>query len=141
MLRDGHQTGVHGNKHTTADCRVRARRPDSLQYVPLPPPRQWTPDQDVGDLMVTATYLCNGMSYFGLNMDTPFKWLYGKVGDASHFKAIGTRAFGHTMNVKKLGAETRGGMSCCFSKEKALPYRAWNPKIYTCMSYNIRFLR
>ena len=44
------------------------------------PPKLW------GKLMLTAAYLCNRMPHFGLDMETPFKRLYGKEANLSHLK-------------------------------------------------------
>ena len=60
------------------------------------PPKLW------GELMLTAAYLFNRMPHSGLDMETPFKWLYGKEVNLSHLKIIGARAFAHIKDAKKL---------------------------------------
>ena len=57
------------------------------------PPKLW------GELMLTAAYLYNRMPHSGLDMETPFKRLYGKEAKLSHLKIIGARAFVHIKNA------------------------------------------
>ena len=78
------------------------------------PPNLW------GELMLTAAYLCNSMPHSGLDMETPFKQLYGKEANLSHLKIIGARAFVHIKGVKKLEPKSWEGMLCGFSEDEAL---------------------
>ena len=50
--------------------------------------------------MLTAAYVCNRMPHSGLDMEAPFKRLYGKEANLSHLKIIGARAFVHIKNAK-----------------------------------------
>ena len=86
------------------------------------PPKLW------GELMLTAAYLCHRMPHSGLDMETPFKWLYGKEANLSHLKIIGARAFVYIKDAKKLEPKSWEGMLCGFSEDEALSYRIWNPK-------------
>ena len=52
--------------------------------------------------MLTAAYLCNCMPHSGLDMETPFKRLYGKKFDKPYLKIVGARAFAHIKDVQKL---------------------------------------
>ena len=49
--------------------------------------------------MLTAAYLCNRMPHSGLDMETPFKRLYGKEATLSHLKILDARAFVHIKDV------------------------------------------
>ena len=62
-------------------------------------------------------------------METSFKRLYGKEANFSHLKIIGARAFVHIKDAKKLEPKSWQRMLCGFSKDEALSYRVWNPKI------------
>ena len=75
-----------------------------------------------GELMITATYLCNRMPHSGLDIQTPFKQLHGKETNLSHLKIIGARAFAHIKDAKKLEPKPWEGMLCGFSEEEALSY-------------------
>ena len=68
------------------------------------PPKLW------GELMLTAAYLCNRMPHSGLDMETPFKRLYGKEANLSHLEIIGARAFVHIKDAKKLEPKSWEGM-------------------------------
>ena len=83
LLGNGHRSGVCDHQHGSAKWRVRARWPDPLQYGSLPSRRQWTPAEVVGEVMLTASYLCNRMPHFGPDMETPFKRLFGKEANLS----------------------------------------------------------
>ena len=48
-----------------------------------------------GELMMATSYICNRIPHSTLNMETPYKKLYGNDADLSHLKIIGTRAFVH----------------------------------------------
>ena len=78
--------------------------------------------------MLTATYLWNRMPHSGLDMETPFKRLYGKEANFSHLKIIGARAFVHIKDAKKMESKFWEEMLCGFSEDEALSYRVWNPK-------------
>ena len=52
--------------------------------------------------MLTAAYLCHRMPHSALDIETLFKRLYGKEANMSHLKIIGTRAFVHMKDAKKL---------------------------------------
>ena len=77
---------------------------------------------------MTAPYICNRISHLALNMETPYKKLYGKDADLSHLKIIGARAFVHIENTSKLGHTSWEGMVCGFTETKSNFYRIWNPK-------------
>ena len=61
--------------------------------------------------MLTAAYLCTRMQHSGLNMEIPFKRLYGKEDDLSHLKVIDARAFVRIKGAKKLESKVWEG--CC----------------------------
>ena len=86
------------------------------------PPKLW------GDLMLTAAYLCNRLPHSRLDMETPFKRLYGKEANLSHLKIIGARTFVHIKDAKKLEPKSWKGMPCSFSEDEALSFWVWNPK-------------
>ena len=86
------------------------------------PPILW------GKLIMAASYICNRIPHSALNMKMPYKKLYGKEADLSHFKIIGARAFVHIKNPNKLGHTSWGGMVCGFSETESNSYRIWNPK-------------
>ena len=77
---------------------------------------------------MAASYICNQIPDSALNMETPYKKLYGKDADLSHFKIIGARAFVHIKNPNKLGHKSWEGMVCGFSETESNSYRIWNPK-------------
>ena len=81
------------------------------------PPKLW------GELILTTVYLCNRMPHSGIDMETPFKRLYGKEANLSHLKNIGARAFVHIKDDKNLKPKSWEGMSCGFSENEALSYR------------------
>ncbi|CAN0341510.1 unnamed protein product [Ascophyllum nodosum] len=81
-----------------------------------------------GELMLTTTYLCNRVPHSALEMETPYKVLYGKEADLSHLKIIGSRAFVHIKDSTKLGHTSWEGMVCGFSENESNSYRVWNPK-------------
>ena len=78
--------------------------------------------------MLTAAYPCNRMPHSGLNMETPFKRLYGKEAILSHLKIISAKAFAHIKDANKLKPKSLEEMLCSFSEDEALSYRVWNPK-------------
>ena len=86
------------------------------------PPFLW------GELMVAASYICNRIPYAALNMETPYKNLYGKDADLSHLKIIGARASVHIKNPNKLGHTSWEGIVCGFSETESNSHRIWNPK-------------
>ena len=55
------------------------------------------------ELMMTASYLCNRIPHSALKLETPYKMLYGKDADLSHFRIMEARAFVHTKDTNKLG--------------------------------------
>ena len=59
-----------------------------------------------GEIMLTAAHLCNRMPHSRLDMETPFKRLYGKEANLSHLNIIGARAFVH---IKDITRSTIGG--------------------------------
>ena len=79
--------------------------------------------------MLTAAYLCNRMPHFGLEMEMPFKRLYGKEANLSYLKMIGARAFVHIEDTKKLEPKSWEEMLCGFSEDETLSYRVWNPTL------------
>ena len=81
-----------------------------------------------GELMMAASYICNRIPHSALNMETPYKKLYGKDADLSHLKILGVRAFIHIKNPKKLGHMSWQRMVCGFSETESNSYRIWNPK-------------
>ena len=91
--------------------------------------------------MFTAAYLCSRMPHSGLDMETPFKRLYGNKANLSHFKIIGARAFVHTKDAKKLEPKSWEGMLCGFSEDEAVSYWVWNSKIRRVVeSRNVAFI-
>ena len=52
---------------------------------------------------MAASYICNRTPHPALNVETPYKKLYGKDADLSHLKIISVRAFVHIKNPNKLG--------------------------------------
>ena len=68
------------------------------------------------------------MPHSGLDMETPFKRLYGKEANLSHHKIIGARALVPIKDDKKIELKSREGMLCGFRENEALSYRVWNPK-------------
>ena len=93
------------------------------------------------ELMLTAVYLCNRMPHSGLDMETPFKRLYGKEANLSHLKIVGARAFVHIKDAKKLEPKSWEGMLCGFSDDEELSYRIWNPKTRRVVeSRNVAFI-
>ena len=76
-----------------------------------------------GELMLTPAYLCNRMPHSRLDMETPFKRLYGKEANLSYLKITGARAFVHIKDAKHLEPKSWKGMLCGFSKDEALSYR------------------
>ena len=94
-----------------------------------------------GESMLTATYLCSRMPHPGLDMETPFKRLYGMEVNLWYLKVFGARAFVHIKDAKKLEPKSWKGLLCGFSEDEALSYRVWNPK--TCRvveSRNVTFI-
>ena len=77
--------------------------------------------------MMAALYTCGWIPRSALNMETPYKKLYGKDADLFHLKIIGARAFVHIKNPHKLGHMSWEGMVCGFSETKSNSYRIWNP--------------
>ena len=77
---------------------------------------------------MTASYICNRIPYSALNMETPYKKLYGKDADLSHLKIIGARAFVHAKNPNKLEHVSWEGMVGGFSETESNSYRIWNPE-------------
>ena len=73
--------------------------------------------------MLAAACLCTRIPHSGLDMETPFKRLYGKAAPLSHLKIIGARAFVHVKDAKKLEPKSWEGMLCGFSEDEALSYR------------------
>ena len=81
-----------------------------------------------GELLLTAAYLCKRMPHSGLDMETPFKRLYGKEANLSHLNIIGARASLYIKDVKKLEPKSWEKMLRGFSEDEALSYRVWNLK-------------
>ena len=76
--------------------------------------------------MMAASYICNRIPHSAMNIETPYKKLYGKDADLPHLKIIGARAFVHITNSNKLGHTSWEGMVCGFSETKSDSYRTWN---------------
>ena len=94
-----------------------------------------------GELTMAASYICNRIPHSALNMDTPYKKLYGKDADLSHPKIIGARAFVHIKNPNKLGHTSWEGMVCGFRETGSNSYRIWNPKTrHMVESRNVVFI-
>ena len=85
------------------------------------PPFLWV------ELMMAASYICSRIPYSALNMETPYKKLYGKDADLSHVKIMDVRVFVHIKNPNKLGHMSWVGMVCGFSKTESNSYLIWNP--------------
>ena len=77
---------------------------------------------------MAASYICNRILYSALNMETPYKKLYGKDADPSHLKIIGTRAFVYIKTPNKVGHTSWEGVVCGFSETESNFYGIWNPK-------------
>ena len=54
----------------------------------------------LGEFMMAALYTCDRIPRSALNMETPYKKLYGEDADLFHLKIIGARAFVHTKKKK-----------------------------------------
>ena len=81
------------------------------------------------------------MPHSGLDIETPFKRLYGKEAILSHLKIIGARAFVHIKDANILELKSWEGMLCGFSEDEALSYRVWNPKTRRVVeSKNVAFI-
>ena len=61
------------------------------------PPFLW------GELMMTASYLCDRIPHSAHKMETPHKMLYGKDADFSHLRIIGERALVRINDGTKFG--------------------------------------
>ena len=109
------QIGVSKRVGRTLCAMVRCMRVDSGL-----PPFLW------GGLLIAASYICNRIPHSALNMETPYKKLYGKDADLSHLKIIGARAFVHIKNTNKLDHTSWEGMVCGFSETESNAYRIWN---------------
>ena len=91
--------------------------------------------------MPTAAYLCNRMPHSGVDMETPFKRLYGKEANLSHLKIIGVKAFVHIKDAKKLEPKSWEGILCGFGEDESLSYRVWNPNTRRVVeSKNVTFI-
>ena len=55
---------------------------------------------------MAVSYICNRIPHSALNMETPYKKLYGKDADLSHMEIIGARTFVHTRRGKEWCAAT-----------------------------------
>ena len=77
---------------------------------------------------MAASYICIRVPHSAVNMETPYKKLYGKDADLSHLKIIGARAFVRIKNPNKLGHTSWKGMVYGFSETESNSYRIWNPK-------------
>ena len=77
---------------------------------------------------MAASYICNRIPHSALNMETPYKKLYGKHAVLFHLKIIDARAFVHIKNPNKLGHTSWEGMVCGFSETMSSFYHIWNPK-------------
>ena len=80
--------------------------------------------------LMAASHICNRIPHSAFNMKTPYKKLYGKDADPSHFKIVGARAFVRIKNLNRLGHTSWKGMACYFSEIESNSYRTWNLK--TC---------
>ena len=77
---------------------------------------------------MAASYSCNRIPHSALNMETPYKKLYGKDADLSHLKIIGARAFVRIKTSNKLDHTSWEGTVCGFSETESNSYRIWNRK-------------
>ena len=77
---------------------------------------------------MAASYIFNRIPHSALNMEMPYKKLYGKDADLSHLKIIGARDFVYINNPNKLGHTSREGTMCGFSETESNSYHIWNPK-------------
>ena len=77
---------------------------------------------------MAASYICNRIPHLTLDMETPYKKLYGKSADLSHLEIIGVRAFVNIRNSNKLRHTSWEGMVCGSSETESNSYRIWNPK-------------
>ena len=78
--------------------------------------------------MMAASYILNRIPQSALNMETPYKKLYGKDADLSRLKIIDVRAFVHVEHPNKLGHTSWEGVVYSFSETESNSYRIWNPK-------------
>ena len=79
---------------------------------------------------IVGSDLGSRMPHSRFDMETPFKWLYGKGPLFLHLKIVDARTFVHIKDAKKLKHKSWQGMLCGFSEQEALSYWIWNPK--TC---------
>ena len=91
------QIGLSGCVGRTLCAMVRCRRVDSGL-----PPFLW------GELMMVASYICNRIPHSPLNMETPYKKLYGKDADLSHLKIIASKTQTTTRRGKGWCAASAG---------------------------------
>ena len=112
-----HNNGVSERVGRTLCAMVRCMRVDSGL-----PQFLW------GELIMAASYIFNRIPHSALNMETPYKKLYGKDTYLSQLKIIGARAFVHIKNPNKLGHTSWEGMVYGFSETESNSYRIWNPK-------------
>ena len=54
------------------------------------------------ELILTSAYFCNRMPHSGLDIEIPFKCLYGNEVDVSHLNTIGAGFFVHIKDDKTL---------------------------------------
>ena len=71
--------------------------------------------------MLAASYICNRIPHSVLNMETPYKKLYGKDADLSYLKIIGARAFVHIKHPNKLGHTSWEGICAATARPRATP--------------------
>ena len=74
------------------------------------------------ELIVAAPYICNRIPHSALNIETPYRKLYGKDADLSHLKIIGARVFIHIKNPNKLDHTSCEGMLCGLSETENNSY-------------------
>ena len=84
------------------------------------PPNLW------GELMLTAAYLCNRMPHSRLDMEMPFKQLYGKeaihrISRSSALELLSTSRMPRSWKPSP-------GKGCCAASARTKRYRVWNPK-------------
>ena len=65
-----------------------------------------------GELMIAASYIFNRIPHSTLNIETPYKKLYGKDADLFQLKIIDARIFVHIKTSNKLGHTSWEGMTC-----------------------------
>jgi hypothetical protein len=101
------------------------------------------PKQLWAELARAVAHLKNHSPTAALNNRTPYEGLYGKKPDVSHFVAIGTKAFVHTLKKKTKKIDSRSYEGIMVGYGGGNQYRIWVPginKIKIKVSRDVRFV-